>query len=55
MTNDTSPARAEVQPRREWATPCVERLPPLTELTLQTFGGGIDGGGGTGGGGSTVF
>ena len=38
--------------RQPWVKPSLSKLPPLTELTLQT-GGAIPGGGG--GGGSTVF
>ena len=41
-------------PRRPWEAPEVITLPKLTELTLQTFGGGIPGGGDLGSG-STVI
>jgi len=51
----TTGADAVATAKRPWTAPEVSDLPRLTELTLQTFGGGIDGGGGTGGGGSTVF
>jgi hypothetical protein len=37
--------------RQKWEVPALTKLPPLTELTLQT-GGGIPGGGS---GGGTVF
>lgn len=40
-------------PRRPWRTPSLDPMPPLTELTLQSF---IPGSGWIGeGGGSTVF
>ncbi|HET6762497.1 MAG TPA: hypothetical protein VFH27_02470 [Longimicrobiaceae bacterium] len=53
--NDASqaPAHPNPPPRRRWTAPRVEDMPLLTDLTLQTFGGSIDGGGGSGG--STVF
>ena len=51
LKNDGSTTPA----RQPWTAPTVQELPRLTDLTLQTFGGGIPGGGGTGGGGSTVF
>jgi hypothetical protein len=40
--------------RRLWTSPCVEDLPHLTKLTLQT-GDEIPGDCGTGGSGSTCF
>lgn len=40
--------------RRPWTSPCVEDLPHLTKLTLQT-GDEIPGDCGTGGSGSTCF
>jgi hypothetical protein len=56
----TDPDRVRKQARREpWVKPVIVELPPLTELTLQSGGGGeggdIGGGGNTGGSGSTVF
>jgi hypothetical protein len=45
---------SESTARQQWEKPTLSKLPPLTELTLQT-GGAIPGGGGSGGGGSTVF
>jgi hypothetical protein len=46
--------QSERPPKQAWEKPSLSKLPPLTELTLQT-GGSIPGGGGTGPGGSTVF
>jgi len=55
--NGSMPASQIVSERsskQTWEKPSLRKLPPLTELTLQT-GGAIPGGGGTGGGGSTVI
>ncbi len=46
-TTSPSPARS----RRPWTAPCVEDLPHLNKLTLQSIPGDC----GTGGGGSTCF
>jgi hypothetical protein len=58
MQRNGSMSQTSVQSERSlkqvWEKPSLSKLPPLTELTLQT-GGAIPGGGGTGGGGSTVF
>ena len=54
-TRSTTGTDAVSSAKRPWTAPEVTDLPRLTDLTLQTFGGGIPGGGGTGGGGSTVF
>jgi hypothetical protein len=45
---------SERSSKQPWEKPSLSKLPPLTELTLQT-GGAIPGGGGSGGGGSTVI
>jgi len=46
-----APAGAAPAAPAEWVTPSVTKLPPLSDLTLQS----IPGGGDTGGGGSTVL
>jgi hypothetical protein len=52
MTEQTPPAATA--PRQTWASPLVQDLPRLSELTLQT-GSAIPGDCGTGGSGSTCF
>jgi len=51
MVNE-SPSQIGV--RKAWQAPALEKLPKLTELTLQS-GSSIDGWGSTSSGGSTVF
>lgn len=46
----TSPPPS-ARPRRPWTAPCVEDLPHLNKLTLQSIPGDC----GTGGSGSTCF
>jgi hypothetical protein len=50
---DTDRATDSLTVMRPWISPCIQTLPRLSELTLQSPGP-IPGGGGTGGGGSTV-
>lgn len=50
----TSPMKATPpppRPKRAWTSPCVEDLPHLNKLTLQSIPGDC----GTGGSGSTCF
>jgi len=49
-----NPAETAQARRSAWVAPRIDRLPPLTELVLQT-GAPIPGLGQTGGGGTTVF
>jgi hypothetical protein len=58
-TNSSDSAHGKIRevppttPRRRWEPPTIEKLPPLTDLTL--FTGDPIGGGGDTGSGTTVF
>lgn len=57
MEKTSKPLTREAAPARKaaWVAPSVDEMPRLTELTLQTGGGGIPGGDVIGSAGSTVF
>lgn len=50
-TSPTKTTPPPARPRRPWTSPCVEDLPHLNKLTLQSIPGDC----GTGGSGSTCF